>query len=91
MMQHAMHREHGSCAPYASCHNAGMRMRVPESPLLGVMWVDPGRDDPLNNIRHEALQRDGGLAACLFFSGQAKLGMAEAGHGRLGGPEEGAF
>ena len=40
-------------------------MRVPESPLLGVMWVDPGRDDPLNNIRHEALQRDGGLAACL--------------------------
>lgn len=38
---------------------AGMRMRAPQSPLLGVMWVDPGRQDPLNNIRHEAQQRDG--------------------------------
>ena len=39
---------------------AGMRMRSPQSPLLGLMWVDPGRADPLNLIRHEAQQRDGG-------------------------------
>lgn len=37
----------------------GMRMRNPKSPLLGLMWVDPAREDPLNNIRHEAQQRDG--------------------------------
>ncbi|GAB4823973.1 hypothetical protein N2152v2_011019 [Parachlorella kessleri] len=37
----------------------GMRMRRPQSPLLGLMWVDPGRADPLNLIRHEAQQRDG--------------------------------
>ncbi len=34
-------------------------MRLPESPLLGLMWVDPAREDPLNLIRHEAQQRDG--------------------------------
>lgn len=34
-------------------------MRNPKSPLLGLMWVDPAREDPLNNIRHEAQQRDG--------------------------------
>lgn len=29
----------------------GMRMRQPRSLLVGVMWMDPQRQDPLGNIR----------------------------------------
>ena len=35
-------------------------MRVPQSPLVGLMWVDPGGQDPFGAIRHEARQEDGG-------------------------------
>lgn len=38
---------------------AGMRMRRPRSPLLGLMWLDPRRESPLDSIRHEAQQGDG--------------------------------
>lgn len=37
----------------------GMRMRQPRSLLVGLMWVDPHRHDPLGSIRHEAQQGDG--------------------------------
>lgn len=38
---------------------AGMQARVPQSPIVGMMWLDPTRSDILNNIRHEAKQEDG--------------------------------
>ena len=37
----------------------GMRMRNPKSLLAGLMWFDPHRPDALNNIRHNAQERDG--------------------------------
>ena len=40
---------------------AGMRMRLPESLLAGMMWFDPRRPDALANLRHEAQERDGGV------------------------------
>lgn len=30
---------------------AGLRMRQPRSLLVGLMWLDPQRQDPLGNIR----------------------------------------
>ena len=36
-----------------------MRMRAPHSLLAGLMWFDPQRPDALNNIRHNAQERDG--------------------------------
>jgi mannosyl-oligosaccharide glucosidase len=45
--------------PLPCCRCAGLRTRTPRSLLVGLMWVDPGRGDALDNIRHEALQRDG--------------------------------
>jgi Glycosyl hydrolase family 63 N-terminal domain len=38
---------------------SGMRMRLPESLLAGMMWFDPRRPDALANLRHEAQERDG--------------------------------
>ena len=37
----------------------GMRTRTPKSLLAGLMWFDPQRPDALNNIRHNAQERDG--------------------------------
>ncbi len=37
----------------------GLRARLPASPLVGLMWVDPGRPDALDALRHEARQEDG--------------------------------
>lgn len=37
----------------------GMRTRSPKSLLAGLMWFDPQRPDALNNIRHNAQERDG--------------------------------
>ena len=37
----------------------GMRTRSPKSLLAGMMWFDPQRPDALNNIRHNAQERDG--------------------------------
>jgi Glycosyl hydrolase family 63 N-terminal domain len=41
------------------CLIPGMRMRLPESLLAGLMWFDPRRPDALANLRHEAQERDG--------------------------------
>lgn len=38
-------------AMVAPRRGAGMRMRRPQSLVAGVMWMDPNRWDPLNNIR----------------------------------------
>ncbi|KAK9824698.1 hypothetical protein WJX72_012475 [[Myrmecia] bisecta] len=37
----------------------GMRMRLPKSLLIGLMWFDPDRPDSYANIRHNAQERDG--------------------------------
>ena len=34
-------------------------MRVPQSLLVGLMWFDPDRPDPLARLRHLAQERDG--------------------------------
>lgn len=40
-----------------------MRMRTPKSLLAGLMWFDAQSPDALSNIRHNAQDRDGLLAA----------------------------
>jgi mannosyl-oligosaccharide glucosidase len=37
----------------------GMRMRVPKSLLVGLMWFDPQRPNAFQHIRHNAEERDG--------------------------------
>ncbi|EFN57426.1 hypothetical protein CHLNCDRAFT_20925, partial [Chlorella variabilis] len=53
------HAEQLLWGTYRPGYYFGMRMRRPQSLLMGLMWVDPQRQDPLGNIRHEAQQRDG--------------------------------
>lgn len=42
-----------SASYHAACPSqpAGMRTRQPRSLLVGLMWMDPQRNDPLGNIR----------------------------------------
>ena len=49
----------GDAPDYARHTVAGMRMRVPQSLLVGLMWFDPDRPDPLARLRHLAQERDG--------------------------------
>ena len=49
----------GDALDYARHTVAGMRMRVPQSLLVGLMWFDPDRPDPLARLRHLAQERDG--------------------------------
>ena len=37
----------------------GARMRQPAALLAGLMWFDPDRRAALDNIRHNAQERDG--------------------------------
>ena len=45
----------------SKCHySAGLRMRVPSSLLVGLMWFDPELPNAPAAIRHNAEDRDGG-------------------------------
>lgn len=41
-------------------------MRVPQSLLVGLMWFDPDRPDPLARLRHLAQERDGAPLRHMF-------------------------
>ena len=45
-----------------------MRMRVPQSLLVGLMWFDPGAAEPLAHVRHLAQERDGAPLASLSLT-----------------------
>ncbi|KAK9838545.1 hypothetical protein WJX81_006602 [Elliptochloris bilobata] len=53
------HREGTLWGTYRPGLYFGMRMRVPQSLLVGLMWFDPDRPDPLAHLRHLAQERDG--------------------------------
>lgn len=48
-----------TCDGRGLLRSAGLRMRRPTSLLAGLMWFDPDRPDALDNIRHDAQERDG--------------------------------
>lgn len=40
-------------------NGVGMRTKEPYGLQAGLMWFDPQRPNPLENIRHQAQDRDG--------------------------------